>query len=49
MSAPASGLALHGDRHKEERHTMAEKMTRGHFQDLVGKFAPENPKSVRRS
>jgi hypothetical protein len=32
------------DRHKEERHTMAEKMTRGQIQDLVGKFAAENPK-----
>jgi hypothetical protein len=29
---------------KEERHTMAEKMTRGQIQDLVGKFAAENPK-----
>jgi len=32
------------DRHKRERHTMAEKMTRGQIQDLVGKFASENPK-----
>ena len=31
-------------RHKEQRHTMAEKMTRGQIQDLVGKFASENPK-----
>ena len=35
------------DRHKEERHTMAETMTRGQIQDLVGKFASENPKSAR--
>ena len=28
---------------QEERHTM-EKMTRGQIQDLVGKFASENPK-----
>ncbi|MEO5820002.1 MAG: hypothetical protein ABIT71_05810 [Vicinamibacteraceae bacterium] len=26
------------------RHHMAEKMTRGQIQDLVGKFAAENPK-----
>jgi hypothetical protein len=29
---------------KEESTTMAEKMTRGQIQDLVGKFAQENPK-----
>src|SRR5207237_8020491 len=29
---------------KRARHTMAEKMTRGQIQDLVGKFASENPK-----
>lgn len=29
---------------KEERHIMADKMTRGQIQDLVGKFALENPK-----
>jgi hypothetical protein len=31
------------DLQQEERHTM-EKMTRGQIQDLVGKFAAENPK-----
>jgi hypothetical protein len=29
---------------KRVRHHMAEKMTRGQIQDLVGKFASENPK-----
>ena len=33
-----------GDDEKEERHIMADKMTRGQIQDLVGKFAVENPK-----
>src|SRR5262245_5284704 len=33
-----------GPNAEEERHTMAEKMTRGQIQDLVGKFASENPK-----
>ena len=33
--------SIHEER---ETHTMAEKMTRGQIQDLVGKFASENPK-----
>ena len=33
--------------HLEGReHTMAEKMTRGQIQDLVGKFAAENPNTA---
>src|SRR5574339_310758 len=29
---------------RKRAHTMADKMTRGQIQDLVGKFAVENPK-----